>query len=172
MTFGYSYFAQNVIFMAIRLLTSKFDFFFSNGTVYLVEYFSNQSCFLFFAMQTNKHFQFSAATQNVPLKVKDMSLAEWGRQEIKLAEAVMPGLMALREEFGESKPLQGARIAGWLHSDNYENKVYTLRKHLDEKVARLHLEKIGVELETLRKDQADYIGVTVEGPFKPEHFRY
>ncbi|MGA0303250.1 MAG: adenosylhomocysteinase, partial [Schleiferiaceae bacterium] len=49
---------------------------------------------------------------------------------------------------------------------------YTLPKHLDEKVARLHLEKIGVELETLRKDQADYIGVTVEGPFKPEHYRY
>ena len=65
-----------------------------------------------------------------------------------------------------------AHIELWLHSDNYENKVYTLPKHLDEKVARLHLEKIGVELETLRKDQADYIGVTVEGPFKPEHYRY
>jgi adenosylhomocysteinase len=65
-----------------------------------------------------------------------------------------------------------AQIELWLHSDNYENKVYTLPKHLDEKVARLHLEKIGVELETLRKDQADYIGVTVEGPFKPEHYRY
>ncbi|MBT7659573.1 MAG: adenosylhomocysteinase, partial [Bacteroidetes bacterium] len=45
-------------------------------------------------------------------------------------------------------------------------------KHLDEKVAALHLEKIGVELETLRTDQADYIGVKVEGPFKPEHYRY
>jgi len=65
-----------------------------------------------------------------------------------------------------------AQIELWLHSDKYENKVYTLPKHLDEKVARLHLEKIGVELETLRKDQADYIGVTVEGPFKPEHYRY
>ena len=52
---------------------------------------------------------------NIPYKVKDMSLAEWGRQEIKLAEAEMPGLMALREEYGESKPLQGARIAGCLH---------------------------------------------------------
>ena len=65
-----------------------------------------------------------------------------------------------------------AQIELWLHSDKYENKVYTLPKYLDEKVARLHLEKIGVELETLRKDQADYIGVTVEGPFKPEHYRY
>ena len=65
-----------------------------------------------------------------------------------------------------------AQLELWLHSDKYENKVYTLPKHLDEKVARLHLEKIGVELETLRKDQADYIGVTVEGPFKPEHYRY
>ena len=65
-----------------------------------------------------------------------------------------------------------AQLELWLHSDKYENKVYTLPKHLDEKVARLHLEKIGVELETLRKDQADYIGVTVEGPFKPENYRY
>ena len=65
-----------------------------------------------------------------------------------------------------------AQIELWNHSDNYENKVYTLPKHLDEKVARLHLAKIGVELETLRKDQADYIGVKVEGPFKPEHYRY
>src|ERR1700675_1996624 len=48
-------------------------------------------------------------------KVKDMSLAEWGRKEIKLAEAEMPGLMALREEFGKDKPLQGARVAGCLH---------------------------------------------------------
>jgi adenosylhomocysteinase len=65
-----------------------------------------------------------------------------------------------------------AQLELWLHSDKYENKVYTLPKHLDEKVAALHLAKIGVELETLRKDQADYIGVTVEGPFKPEHYRY
>lgn len=65
-----------------------------------------------------------------------------------------------------------AQIELWNNSDNYENKVYTLPKHLDEKVARLHLAKIGVELTELRKDQADYIGVTVEGPFKPEHYRY
>ena len=65
-----------------------------------------------------------------------------------------------------------AQLELWLRSDQYENKVYVLPKHLDEKVAALHLEKIGVELETLRSDQADYIGVKVEGPFKPEHYRY
>ena len=57
----------------------------------------------------------STTTQYVPYKVKDMSLADWGRTEIKLAEAEMPGLMALREEFGASKPLAGSRIAGCLH---------------------------------------------------------
>jgi adenosylhomocysteinase len=52
------------------------------------------------------------------------------------------------------------------------SKVYTLPKHLDEKVARLHLEKLGAQLTELRKDQADYIGVPTEGPFKPDHYRY
>ena len=65
-----------------------------------------------------------------------------------------------------------AQIELWNHTDKYENKVYMLPKHLDEKVAKLHLEKIGVELTELKKDQADYIGVTVEGPFKPEYYRY
>ena len=65
-----------------------------------------------------------------------------------------------------------AQLELWNHSDKYENKVYMLPKHLDEKVARLHLEKIGVELETLRPDQAEYIGVKVAGPYKPEYYRY
>jgi len=65
-----------------------------------------------------------------------------------------------------------AQLELWANSANYENLVYTLPKHLDEKVARLHLAKIGVELETLRNDQAEYIGVAVEGPFKAEHYRY
>ena len=56
-----------------------------------------------------------APTTVLPYKVKDMSLADWGRKEIRLAEAEMPGLMALREQYGESKPLKGARIAGCLH---------------------------------------------------------
>jgi adenosylhomocysteinase len=65
-----------------------------------------------------------------------------------------------------------AQLELWLNRDKYENKVYTLPKHLDEKVARLHLAKIGVELDTLSDDQAEYIGVTPVGPFKPEHYRY
>ncbi|WP_439132260.1 adenosylhomocysteinase [Polaribacter sp.] len=65
-----------------------------------------------------------------------------------------------------------AQMELWNNADAYENKVYMLPKHLDEKVAKLHLEKIGVELTELRNDQAEYIGVTVEGPYKPEHYRY
>jgi len=65
-----------------------------------------------------------------------------------------------------------AQIELWNNSDKYENKVYTLPKHLDEKVARLHLKKIGVELDTLTPEQAKYIGVTLEGPFKPDYYRY
>ncbi len=65
-----------------------------------------------------------------------------------------------------------AQIELWNYSEKYENKVYMLPKHLDEKVARLHLAKIGVELDELTEEQAKYIGVTVEGPFKPEYYRY
>ncbi|NQX92175.1 MAG: adenosylhomocysteinase [Flavobacteriales bacterium] len=65
-----------------------------------------------------------------------------------------------------------AQIELWNNHENYENKVYTLPKHLDEKVARLHLGKIGVELEELSKEQADYIGVKVEGPYKNDEYRY
>lgn len=65
-----------------------------------------------------------------------------------------------------------AQMELWQNSDQYENKVYTLPKHLDEEVARLHLAKIGVELEELTQEQADYIGVSKEGPYKPEYYRY
>ena len=65
-----------------------------------------------------------------------------------------------------------AQIELWTKGDEYKPGVYILPKHLDEKVARLHLARIGVKLTTLNKEQADYIGVTVEGPFKPEHYRY
>ena len=65
-----------------------------------------------------------------------------------------------------------AQIELWNHSDKYKNEVYMLPKHLDEKVAALHLARLGVELETLRPEQAEYIGVTVEGPFKPDYYRY
>ena len=65
-----------------------------------------------------------------------------------------------------------AQIELWKKGGDYKNDVYILPKHLDEKVARLHLERIGVKLTKLAKDQAEYIGVTTEGPFKPEHYRY
>jgi adenosylhomocysteinase len=65
-----------------------------------------------------------------------------------------------------------AQIELWENEGKYENKVYTLPKHLDEKVARLHLAKIGVELDVLDQDQADYIGVSVEGPYKSDQYRY
>ena len=65
-----------------------------------------------------------------------------------------------------------AQIELWKYPERYENKVYMLPKHLDEKVARLHLEKIGVELDELTEEQAEYIGVKVEGPYKPDYYRY
>jgi len=65
-----------------------------------------------------------------------------------------------------------AQIELWKNGDNYKNEVYVLPKHLDEKVARLHLERIGVKLTELTDEQADYIGVAKDGPYKPEHYRY
>ena len=65
-----------------------------------------------------------------------------------------------------------AQIDLWANKDTYEKKVYILPKKLDEEVARLHLEKIGVKLTTLTEEQADYLGVPVDGPYKPEHYRY
>lgn len=65
-----------------------------------------------------------------------------------------------------------AQIELWTHPERYENKVYTLPKHLDEMVARLHLAKIGAELDELTPEQAEYIGVPVEGPYKPDYYRY
>ncbi len=65
-----------------------------------------------------------------------------------------------------------AQIELWTNSENYSNQVYMLPKKLDEKVAMLHLEALGVELETLNKTQSEYLGLKIEGPFKPEHYRY
>jgi adenosylhomocysteinase len=65
-----------------------------------------------------------------------------------------------------------AQLELWNNANQYENKVYMLPKHLDEQVARLHLDKIGVELDVLSEKQAKYIGVKVEGPFKPDYYRY
>ncbi|MGB2756692.1 MAG: adenosylhomocysteinase, partial [Acidimicrobiia bacterium] len=65
-----------------------------------------------------------------------------------------------------------AQMELFLHQDFYERRVYTLPKHLDEKVARLHLDKLGVKLTVLTEDQASYLGIPEEGPYKPEHYRY
>lgn len=65
-----------------------------------------------------------------------------------------------------------AQLELWNNSDKYENRVYVLPKHLDEQVARLHLKKLGVELEELTPDQSEYLGIPIEGPYKPEHYRY
>ena len=65
-----------------------------------------------------------------------------------------------------------AQIEFWNHSDRYEKKVYVLPKILDEKVARLHLQKIGVNLTKMTQEQAEYIGVPLDGPYKPDHYRY
>jgi adenosylhomocysteinase len=65
-----------------------------------------------------------------------------------------------------------AQIELWEHREKYQNKVYTLPKHLDERVASLHLDKLGVHLTKLTPEQADYLGIDDSGPFKPEHYRY
>jgi adenosylhomocysteinase len=65
-----------------------------------------------------------------------------------------------------------AQLELWSNSFSYKNEVYMLPKHLDEKVAKLHLSKLGVELDELTVDQANYIGVKVKGPFKPDYYRY
>ena len=65
-----------------------------------------------------------------------------------------------------------AQLELWTSSDKYENKVYILPKHLDEKVAKLHLDKLGVELDSLTPVQAKYLGIPAEGPYKPDHYRY
>ena len=65
-----------------------------------------------------------------------------------------------------------AQLELWKNHNNYENKVYVLPKYLDEKVAKLHLDKLGVELESLNPEQADYIGVSIKGPFKNDSYKY
>ena len=65
-----------------------------------------------------------------------------------------------------------AQLELWENSENYKNEVYVLPKHLDEKVAALHLEKLGVKLTQLSTEQAEYLGLDRAGPYKPEHYRY
>ena len=75
-------------------------------------------------------------------------------------------------DYGRSEGFVRRQIELWTRGENYKNQVYVLPKHLDEKVAALHLEKLGVKLTKLTAKQAGYIGVSTEGPFKPDHYRY
>ena len=107
----------------------------------------------------------------------DLYSLEGGKELIVLAEGrlVNLGCATGHPSFVMSNSFTNqilAQIELWKYSEKYENKVYMLPKHLDEKVALLHLEHLGVELDNLSKDQANYIGVTVKGPFKPEYYRY
>jgi adenosylhomocysteinase len=107
----------------------------------------------------------------------DLYTLEEGKELIVLAEGrlVNLGCATGHPSFVMSNSFTNqtlAQIELWKYSEKYDNKVYMLPKHLDEKVALLHLEHLGVELDNLSKDQANYIGVTVEGPFKPEYYRY
>ncbi len=107
----------------------------------------------------------------------DLYTLEEGKELIVLAEGrlVNLGCATGHPSFVMSNSFTNqtlAQIELWNHSDKYENKVYMLPKHLDEKVAALHLDHLGVELDDLSEDQAAYIGVTVKGPFKPEYYRY
>ena len=107
----------------------------------------------------------------------DIYTLEEGKELIVLAEGrlVNLGCATGHPSFVMSNSFTNqtlAQIELWNHSDKYENKVYMLPKNLDEKVAALHLEHLGVEVDDLSEDQAKYIGVTVKGPYKPEYYRY
>ena len=114
------------------------------------------------------------AVQKLKLNLK---LTNKGKDVILLAEGrlVNLGCATGHPSFVMSNSFTNqtlAQIELWKNSAAYNNDVYMLPKYLDEKVAMLHLAKLGVELETLRQDQAEYIGVEVQGPFKPEYYRY
>ncbi|MBS1680090.1 MAG: adenosylhomocysteinase [Bacteroidetes bacterium] len=117
------------------------------------------------------------ATKDTVKPQVDIYTLKNGNQVILLAEGrlVNLGCATGHPSFVMSNSFSNQTIAQlelWTNSDKYENKVYMLPKHLDEKVAQLHLKKIGVELDTLTPDQAKYIGVEVKGPFKPDYYRY
>ncbi len=118
----------------------------------------------------------NAAKDTVKPQV-DLYTLKNGRQVILLAEGrlVNLGCATGHPSFVMSNSFTNqtlAQIELWTNTSKYENKVYMLPKHLDEKVARLHLKKIGVELEELTSEQAKYIGVSPSGPFKPDYYRY
>lgn len=123
-----------------------------------------------------KHLHDNYEEDNIKPQV-DMYTSKDGRRIILLAQGrlVNLGCATGHPSFVMSNSFTNqvmAQLELWHNSSKYENKVYMLPKHLDEKVARLHLERINVRIDTLSKEQADYLNVPVEGPFKPEHYRY
>ena len=123
-----------------------------------------------------KHLHNKYSHTNIKPQV-DMYTNDLGKRIILLAQGrlVNLGCATGHPSFVMSNSFTNqvlAQLELWDNSDSYENKVYMLPKHLDEKVARLHLGKIGVEIDTLTKEQADYLDVPAEGPFKPEFYRY
>ena len=110
---------------------------------------------------------------NVPVQYLDMLvLRRMDRIAYRLAEALE---RAGHPSFVMSASFTNqvlAQIELWTNKSKYENQVYVLPKHLDEKVAALHLDKLGAKLTTLTKEQSDYISVPAAGPFKPDHYRY
>ena len=123
-----------------------------------------------------KHLHDNYEEDNIKPQV-DMYTAKDGRRIILLAQGrlVNLGCATGHPSFVMSNSFTNqvmAQLELWENSDKYENKVYMLPKHLDEKVARLHLERIGVECDTLTSVQAEYLNVPVEGPYKPDHYRY
>ncbi len=127
-------------------------------------------------IQMDRLNQSGATRTNIKPQV-DMYTFEEGRSIFVLAEGrlVNLGCATGHPSFVMSNSFSNQTLAQldlWAHRDTYKPGVYTLPKKLDEEVARLHLEKIGVKLTTLSRQQADYLGVPVEGPYKPDHYRY
>jgi adenosylhomocysteinase len=116
-------------------------------------------------------------TKNTIKPQVDLYTLEKGKQVIVLAEGrlVNLGCATGHPSFVMSTSFANqvlAQIELWANTSKYEKKVYMLPKQLDEKVARLHLEKIGVELDELSGDQSEYLGIPAQGPYKPEYYRY
>jgi len=114
--------------------------------------------------------------QNVKPQVDEIEFPD-GKKIILLAEGrlVNLGCATGHPSFVMSASFSNqvlAQIELWNNNKNYERKVYVLPKYLDEKVALLHLDKLGVKLTTLTKDQGEYLGLSPQGPFKPDHYRY
>ncbi|RMH91044.1 adenosylhomocysteinase [Lysobacter pythonis] len=127
-------------------------------------------------IQVDALYESGAARTNIKPQVDKFTFAE-GHSIFLLAEGrlVNLGCATGHPSFVMSNSFSNqtlAQIDLWAHKDAYEAKVYILPKKLDEEVARLHLEKIGVKLTRLSQEQADYLGVPVEGPYKPAHYRY